>query len=98
MRPRESSASGHKTAWSVYITCHVDVVTWGLDSLHLSMLQLIAECQQLKEERQTDPLNDDVLLAMEDMGLDKERTLEVSRREWRGNKSSSLLSGFYYLH
>lgn len=43
------------------------------------MLQLIAECQQLKEERQADPLNDDVLLAMEDMGLDKERTLQVWR-------------------
>ncbi|XP_027434552.1 serine/threonine-protein kinase SIK3 isoform X8 [Zalophus californianus] len=38
--------------------------------------RLIAECQQLKEERQIDPLNEDVLLAMEDMGLDKERTLQ----------------------
>lgn len=44
--------------------------------------RLIAECQQLKEERQSDPLNDDVLLAMEDMGLDKERTLQVPM-EWR---------------
>ncbi|XP_037063430.1 serine/threonine-protein kinase SIK3 isoform X7 [Peromyscus leucopus] len=43
--------------------------------------RLIAECQQLKEERQTDPLNDDVLLAMEDMGLDKERTLESLRSD-----------------
>lgn len=46
----------------------------------LFLLQLIAECQQLKEERQMDPLNEDVLLAMEDMGLDKERTLQVP--EW----------------
>ncbi|KAK7800286.1 hypothetical protein U0070_017432 [Myodes glareolus] len=38
--------------------------------------RLIAECQQLKEERQTDALNDDVLMAMEDMGLDRERTLQ----------------------
>ncbi|EPY88080.1 hypothetical protein CB1_000200066 [Camelus ferus] len=43
--------------------------------------RLIAECQQLKEERQMDPLNEDVLLAMEDMGLDKERTLQVSPKE-----------------
>lgn len=46
------------------------------------MLQLIAECQQLKEERQMDPLNEDVLLAMEDMGLNKERTLQVAM-DWR---------------
>uniref|UniRef100_A0A2K6KC99 Serine/threonine-protein kinase SIK3 n=2 Tax=Rhinopithecus bieti TaxID=61621 RepID=A0A2K6KC99_RHIBE len=45
--------------------------------------RLIAECQQLKEERQVDPLNEDVLLAMEDMGLDKEQTLQVSLKEWR---------------
>ncbi|XP_021093354.1 serine/threonine-protein kinase SIK3 isoform X2 [Heterocephalus glaber] len=43
--------------------------------------RLIAECQQLKEERQTDPLNEDVLLAMEDMGLDKERTLQSLRSD-----------------
>ncbi|XP_058401136.1 serine/threonine-protein kinase SIK3 isoform X5 [Diceros bicornis minor] len=41
--------------------------------------RLIAECQQLKEERQMDPLNEDVLLAMEDMGLDKERTLQAEQ-------------------
>lgn len=63
--------------------CHTEVINWGFDCLHLFMLQLIAECQQLKEERQMDPLNEDVLLAMEDMGLDKERTLQVSRKEWR---------------
>uniref|UniRef100_A0A2K5QEC6 non-specific serine/threonine protein kinase n=1 Tax=Cebus imitator TaxID=2715852 RepID=A0A2K5QEC6_CEBIM len=38
--------------------------------------RIIAECQQLKEERQVDPLNEDVLLAMEDIGLDKEQTLQ----------------------
>ncbi|XP_016060227.1 PREDICTED: serine/threonine-protein kinase SIK3 isoform X2 [Miniopterus natalensis] len=38
--------------------------------------RLIAECRQLKKERQTDPLNEDVLLAMEDMGLDKEQILQ----------------------
>ncbi|KAF6106190.1 SIK family kinase 3 [Phyllostomus discolor] len=43
--------------------------------------RLIAECQQLKEERQTDSLNEDVLLAMEDMGLDKERTLQSLRSD-----------------
>lgn len=82
MRPRESTAVGHRTALSICFPCHVDVVNWGFDSLPLSILQLIAECQQLKEERQSDPLNDDVLLAMEDMGLDKERTLQVPM-EWR---------------
>ncbi|XP_058926170.1 serine/threonine-protein kinase SIK3 isoform X6 [Kogia breviceps] len=43
--------------------------------------RLIAECQQLKEERQMDPLNEDVLLAMEDMGLDRERTLQSLRSD-----------------
>ncbi|XP_030744241.1 serine/threonine-protein kinase SIK3 isoform X1 [Echinops telfairi] len=43
--------------------------------------RLIAECQQLKEERQTEPLNEDVLGAMEDMGLDKERTLQSLRSD-----------------
>lgn len=73
---------GHRAAPSIRTACHVEVVDWGLDSLLPFMLQLIAECQQLKEDRQTDPLNDDVLLAMEDMGLDKERTLQVLK-EWR---------------
>ncbi|XP_072585843.1 serine/threonine-protein kinase SIK3 isoform X7 [Vulpes vulpes] len=43
--------------------------------------RLITECQQLKEERQIDPLNEDVLLAMEDMGLDRERTLQSLRSD-----------------
>nr|XP_056716405.1 serine/threonine-protein kinase SIK3 [Euleptes europaea] len=37
---------------------------------------LIAECHHLKVERQMEPLNDEVLLAMAEMGLDKERTLQ----------------------
>lgn len=40
--------------------------------------QLIAEWQHLKVERQLEPLNEDVLLAMAEMGLDKERTLQVA--------------------
>ncbi|KAM5246740.1 serine/threonine-protein kinase SIK3 isoform 4-T4 [Ctenodactylus gundi] len=43
--------------------------------------RLIAECQQLKEDRHIDTLNEDVLLAMEDMGLDKERTLQSLRSD-----------------
>lgn len=78
LRPKVSQARGHGTACSLYMICHVDVVNEGFGSLPFFMLQLIAECQQLKEERQMDPLNEDVLLAMEDMGLDKERTLQVS--------------------
>uniref|UniRef100_A0A8C6XRD4 non-specific serine/threonine protein kinase n=1 Tax=Naja naja TaxID=35670 RepID=A0A8C6XRD4_NAJNA len=42
---------------------------------------LIAECQQLKAERQLEPLNEEVLLAMAEMGLDKERTLQSLRTE-----------------
>lgn len=62
------------------------MVNRGFDSLPFSMLQLIAECQQLKEERQMDPLNEEVLLAMEDMGLDKERTLQVSPQAGRASE------------
>uniref|UniRef100_A0A8C8RQY8 non-specific serine/threonine protein kinase n=1 Tax=Pelusios castaneus TaxID=367368 RepID=A0A8C8RQY8_9SAUR len=43
--------------------------------------RLIAECQHLKIERQMEPLNEDVLLAMADMGLDKERTLQSLRTD-----------------
>uniref|UniRef100_A0A8C0E7W0 non-specific serine/threonine protein kinase n=1 Tax=Bubo bubo TaxID=30461 RepID=A0A8C0E7W0_BUBBB len=50
--------------------------------LALSVLsQLIAECQHLKTERQLEPLNEDVLLAMADMGLDKERTVQSLRAD-----------------
>ncbi|KAM6295771.1 serine/threonine-protein kinase SIK3 isoform 4-T4 [Aegotheles albertisi] len=47
--------------------------------------RLIAECQHLKTERQMEPLNEDVLLAMADMGLDKERTVQT---EQTGNTMS----------
>nr|XP_054503379.1 serine/threonine-protein kinase SIK3 isoform X4 [Agelaius phoeniceus] len=43
--------------------------------------RLIAECQHLKTERQLEPLNEDVLLAMADMGLDKERTVQSLRAD-----------------
>ncbi|NWW99075.1 SIK3 kinase, partial [Caloenas nicobarica] len=43
--------------------------------------RLIAECQHLKSERQMEPLNEDVLLAMADMGLDKERTIQSLRAD-----------------
>ncbi|KFW77395.1 Serine/threonine-protein kinase SIK3, partial [Phalacrocorax carbo] len=43
--------------------------------------RLIAECQHLKTERQLEPLNEDVLLAMVDMGLDKERTVQSLRAD-----------------
>uniref|UniRef100_A0A7M4DWM2 non-specific serine/threonine protein kinase n=2 Tax=Crocodylus porosus TaxID=8502 RepID=A0A7M4DWM2_CROPO len=43
--------------------------------------RLIAECQHLKAERQMEPLNEDVLLAMADMGLDKERTIQSLRAD-----------------
>uniref|UniRef100_A0A7N4V6X8 Serine/threonine-protein kinase SIK3 n=1 Tax=Sarcophilus harrisii TaxID=9305 RepID=A0A7N4V6X8_SARHA len=41
--------------------------------------RLITECQHLKVERQMEPLNEDVLLAMVEMGLDKERTLQTEQ-------------------
>lgn len=65
------------------------------------LLQLIAECQHLKTERQMEPLNEDVLLAMADMGLDKERTIQVRRHSrqscptcsrWRSNGRVCCLS------
>uniref|UniRef100_A0A8B9TLM9 non-specific serine/threonine protein kinase n=1 Tax=Anas platyrhynchos TaxID=8839 RepID=A0A8B9TLM9_ANAPL len=43
--------------------------------------RLIAECQHLKTERQMEPLNEDVLLAMAEMGLDKERTVQSLRAD-----------------
>nr|XP_015193033.1 PREDICTED: serine/threonine-protein kinase SIK3 isoform X1 [Lepisosteus oculatus] len=38
--------------------------------------RLIAECEQVKSEQQTEPINEQVLLAMVEMGLDRERTLQ----------------------
>ncbi|XP_046718600.1 serine/threonine-protein kinase SIK3 homolog isoform X1 [Silurus meridionalis] len=38
--------------------------------------RLIAECEQVKTERETELINEQVLMAMSDMGLDRERTLQ----------------------
>ncbi|XP_056139478.1 serine/threonine-protein kinase SIK3 homolog isoform X1 [Lampris incognitus] len=38
--------------------------------------RLIAECEQVKTERETELINDQVLMAMSEMGLDRERTLQ----------------------
>ncbi|XP_034023797.1 serine/threonine-protein kinase SIK3 homolog isoform X2 [Thalassophryne amazonica] len=38
--------------------------------------RLIAECEQVKTERETELINDQVLLAMSEMGLDRERTMQ----------------------
>lgn len=62
------------------------------------MLQLIAECRQIKEERQVDVLNEDVLLAMEDIGLDRERTLQVSLKEWRAKGGVAILPQVTFLN
>ncbi|KAG8434527.1 hypothetical protein GDO86_012777 [Hymenochirus boettgeri] len=43
--------------------------------------RLIAECQHVKLERQREPLNEQVLLTMAEMGLDKERTLQSLRTD-----------------
>lgn len=41
------------------------------------LFQLIAECEQVKTERETELINEQVLIAMSEMGLDRERTLQV---------------------
>ncbi|XP_062409325.1 serine/threonine-protein kinase SIK3 homolog isoform X2 [Sardina pilchardus] len=38
--------------------------------------RLIVECEQVKTERETELINEQVLLAMSEMGLDRERTLQ----------------------
>lgn len=75
------------------MTYHLSIANLGFDGspFFFLMLQLIAECQQLKEERQVDVLNEDVLLAMEDIGLDRERTLQVSLKEWRTKGDVAIL-------
>lgn len=69
-------------AWCIGSSEHYDSsvrVPLGMSALKAVsvLLQLIAECQHLKTERQMEPLNEDVLLAMADMGLDKDRTIQV---------------------
>lgn len=43
-------------------------------------LQLIAECEQVKTERETELIIEQVLIAMSEMGLDRERTLQVGHQ------------------
>ncbi|XP_053728887.1 serine/threonine-protein kinase SIK3 homolog isoform X1 [Synchiropus splendidus] len=38
--------------------------------------RLIVECEQVKTERETELINDQVLIAMSEMGLDRERTIQ----------------------
>lgn len=45
-----------------------------------SFFQLIAECEQVKTERDTELINEQVLIAMCEMGLDRERTLQVGNK------------------
>ena len=42
--------------------------------------QLIAECEQVKTEREIELINEQVLIAMSEMGLDRERTLQVGQQ------------------
>lgn len=41
------------------------------------LLKLIAECEQVKTERESELIIEQVLIAMSAMGLDRERTLQV---------------------
>lgn len=43
----------------------------------MCVCQLIEECEQVKVERETELINEQVLLAMAEMGFDRERTLQV---------------------
>uniref|UniRef100_A0A8C5WMT3 non-specific serine/threonine protein kinase n=1 Tax=Leptobrachium leishanense TaxID=445787 RepID=A0A8C5WMT3_9ANUR len=47
----------------------------------LEFERLIAECKHVKLERQREPLNEQVLHTMAEMGLDKERTLQSLRTD-----------------
>ncbi len=40
----------------------------------LFLCQLIAECEQVKVERETEIINEQILMAMSEMGFDRERT------------------------
>lgn len=40
-------------------------------------LKLIAECEQVKTERETELISEQVLITMSEMGLDRERTIQV---------------------
>ncbi|KAG9342095.1 hypothetical protein JZ751_017092 [Albula glossodonta] len=43
--------------------------------------RLILECEQVKSEREAELINDQVLMAMAEMGLDRERTLQSLRTD-----------------
>ncbi|KAL0972760.1 hypothetical protein UPYG_G00194430 [Umbra pygmaea] len=43
--------------------------------------RLIVECEQVKSERETELINEQVLAAMSEMGLDRERTLQSLRTD-----------------
>lgn len=60
--------------------------------------QLIAECEQVKTEREIELINEQVLMAMSEMGLDRERTIQVGRGalQWMRHSFSSH-SWFIYL-
>lgn len=54
--------------------------SWGshLSSLFIVFpLKLIVECEQVKTERETELISEQVLIAMSEMGLDRERTIQV---------------------
>ncbi|KAM9299651.1 serine/threonine-protein kinase SIK3 [Gastrophryne carolinensis] len=50
--------------------------------------RLIAECQHVKIERQREPVNEQILMTMVEMGLDKERTLQSLRTDAYDNYSA----------
>ncbi|XP_075046480.1 serine/threonine-protein kinase SIK3 isoform X2 [Mixophyes fleayi] len=54
----------------------------------LEFERLIAECQHVKLERQREPLNEQVLHTMVEMGLDKDRTLQSLRTDAYDNYSA----------
>uniref|UniRef100_A0A6Q2WWR7 non-specific serine/threonine protein kinase n=2 Tax=Esox lucius TaxID=8010 RepID=A0A6Q2WWR7_ESOLU len=43
--------------------------------------RLIVECEQVKSDRETEIINEQVLMAMSEMGLDRERTLQSLRTD-----------------
>lgn len=58
-------------SWS----CETDSVS----SFIVFPLKLIVECEQVKTERETELISEQVLIAMSEMGLDRERTIQVRR-------------------
>ncbi|XP_040183598.1 serine/threonine-protein kinase SIK3 isoform X1 [Rana temporaria] len=54
----------------------------------LDFERLIAECQHVKMERQREPINEQILITMVEMGLDKDRTLQSLRTDAYDNYSA----------